>query len=152
MVISDHEANRVGDGLGVGYRQKQFCPERGDQSRTWTKVGPFLFDQPLGSGGALHTPAIELISHLAMKSAADGVREAQFDRAKAETVFIPNTHCRQITAGHKPPKLNLLHAEQYPELAERQEAFINDFCALQFRRRCVDNSCDVCQDHWPVPV
>jgi hypothetical protein len=110
------------------------------------------FSSTSRSALVVHTPAIELISHLAMKSAADGVREAQFDRAKAETVFIPNTHCRQITAGHKPPKLNLRHAEQHPELAERQEAFINDFCALQFRRRCVDNSCDVCQDHWPVPV
>jgi hypothetical protein len=85
MVISDHEANRVGDGLGVGYRQKQFCPERGDQSRTWTKVGPFLFDQPLGSGGAHASYRVDLTSR---HESADGVRDAQFDRAKAETVFM----------------------------------------------------------------
>jgi hypothetical protein len=51
------------------------------------------------------------ISHLAMEAPANGVREAPFDRSKAETVFIPNTHCWQITVGHKPPKLGLRHAE-----------------------------------------
>jgi hypothetical protein len=116
-----------------------------------TSAGPWPKSAQLSSASITALVATS-IPHLAMEAPANGVSQVPFDCPKTETVFFPNTHCRQITAGHKSPKLSLRHAEQHPELAERQEAFISDFSALQFRRRCVDNSCDVCQDHWPVPV
>jgi hypothetical protein len=90
-----------------------------------TSAGPWPKSAQLSSASLTALVATS-ISHLAMEAPANGVSQVPLDCPKAETVFFPNTHCRQITAGHKPPKLGLRHAEQHPELAERQEAFINN--------------------------